>query len=169
MLFRSGRGSAIIALPDGVQASFLVGEDVLPGVRLKTVVFDEVTLDRGGTSESLFLDQSSGGVPVTPESEGAATSPPIRPSPTSLAAEIQAMPRLNGQTVTGYILSPKGSGTAFAAAGLVPGDVLVSIDGAPVAAVGDPAALARRLNGGRVSISVERAGSVVSLQIGGGR
>lgn len=54
----SGRGSAIIATPDGQQASYLVGEAVLPGVTLKSVAFDTVTLARGGRDERLFLDQS---------------------------------------------------------------------------------------------------------------
>ena len=64
------------------------------------------------------------------------------------------------------MLTPKGSGTAFLAAGLQPGDVLVSVDGAPVASISDPGALTRRLDAGGVGITVERAGSRVNLQIG---
>lgn len=62
----SGRGSAIID-SNGVQSSFLVGEEVMPGVRLAAVDFDNVTLERGGTREKLYLDQSApaGGPAVT--------------------------------------------------------------------------------------------------------
>src|SRR5436305_8387714 len=40
----TGRGSAIIALPDGRQMSFAVGEQLLPGVTLVAVGFDNVTI-----------------------------------------------------------------------------------------------------------------------------
>jgi general secretion pathway protein C len=54
----SGRGSAIIATPDGGQQSFAVGEDIMPGVALVAVAFESVTLDRGGVRETLYIDQS---------------------------------------------------------------------------------------------------------------
>ena len=54
----TGRGSAIIALPDGRQLSFAVGEEIMPGVTLTAVGFDNVTISRGGTAEQIFLDQS---------------------------------------------------------------------------------------------------------------
>ena len=163
----SGRGSAIITTSDGVQASFLVGETVQPGVTLRAVGFDFVTLDRGGTPEKLFLDQSAGGAPVTPESAGiAAPSGAVVPR---LAADVVATPRLKGSTITGYVLTPKGSGAAFAAAGLEPGDVLVSVDGASLTSLGDPAALAKQLDAGGIEISVERGGRVVNLPIGGAK
>lgn len=155
----SGRGSAIIAGSDTIQSSYAVGDEISPGVRLVAVAFDAVTIDSGGRRESLFLDQSSGAAPVTPASAGAA-------SQARLAADILVTPRLQGTAITGYVLTPKGSGTAFLAAGLQPGDVLVSVDGAPVASIADPGALTRRLDAGGVGITVERAGSRVNLQIG---
>lgn len=54
----SGRGSAIIATPDGQQKSVGVGEEIMPGVRLSAVEFESVTLDRGGVREQLYIDQS---------------------------------------------------------------------------------------------------------------
>ena len=155
----SGRGSAIIAGSDGMQSSYAVGDEISPGVRLLAVTFDAATLDSGGRRESLFLDQSAGGTPVTPESAGVTTQ-------ARLAADILATPRLQGTAITGYVLTPKGSGVAFLAAGLQPGDVLVNVGGTPVASISDPAALTRRLDAGGVGITVERAGSRVNLQIG---
>ncbi|MEI6486455.1 MAG: type II secretion system protein N [Sphingomonadales bacterium] len=55
----SGRGSAIIATPDGRQTSVGVGDEIMPGVRLAAVAFESVTLDRGGARETLYIDQSS--------------------------------------------------------------------------------------------------------------
>ena len=159
----SGRGSAIIGGSDGVQSSYAVGDEISPGVRLVAVSFDAVTIDSGGRRESLFLDQSSGSAPVTPETGNTATN---SVNQARLAADILVTPRLQGTAITGYVLSPKGSGTAFLGAGLQPGDVLVSVDGAPVASITDPGALTRRLDAGGVGITVERAGNRVNLQIG---
>lgn len=162
----SGRGSAIITTTDGAQSSFLVGEDIVPGVRLKAVAFDAVTIDRGGVSEQLFLDQSSGDAPVTPENAGIALPSPGSVPPPRLAADISASPRLSGTVVTGLVLTPKGSGAAFAAAGLQPGDVVTAVDGAPVSGISDPGQLARQLDAGSATLSIERGGKTVSLKVG---
>ncbi|VXC51411.1 type II secretion system protein N [Sphingomonas sp. 8AM] len=80
------RGAAIIAGPDGVQKSVAVGEEVVPGVTLKAVAFDHVTLDRGGRSEDLFLDQSgSSGIVTAPSSDPAKfpPAPGVPPAPPS--------------------------------------------------------------------------------------
>jgi general secretion pathway protein C len=61
----SGRGSAIID-SNGVQASFLVGEEVMPGVRLDAVDFDNVTISRSGAREKLYLDQSTSAPTTSP-------------------------------------------------------------------------------------------------------
>ncbi len=69
----TGQGSAIIATPDGKQLSYAVGESIMPGVRLVLVGNDQVTIDRGGTREKLFIDQS---VPAATPS-----LPPLPPLP----------------------------------------------------------------------------------------
>src|SRR3546814_9047003 len=55
----SGLGSAIIETPDGMQSSFAVGDAILPGVVLKAVAFDHVSIDRGGAEEQIFIDRKS--------------------------------------------------------------------------------------------------------------
>jgi general secretion pathway protein C len=161
----TGRGSAIIALPDGSQASYAVGDEVMPGIRLAGIGFDNVTLDRGGKREQLFIDMAGTDAGVVPEPAAAPDGPARR-----LAADLALVPRLAGPQVTGLIMNPKGSGTAFAAAGLQPGDVLVAVAGQPVAGLlggGDgPAALARRLDSGGVAITVERGGQRLDMRIG---
>src|SRR5688572_28966823 len=72
----TGRGSAIIALPNGTQSSFAVGEEIMPGVTLAQVSFDSVTINRNGVPEQIFLDQSA------PAQNSAATAvPPPAPAP----------------------------------------------------------------------------------------
>ena len=70
----SGRGSAIISTPDGRQRSFAVGDEIVPGVVLKAVDFDNVTISRGGTDEQLFMDQ-------TPPAQAPSSSVPAVSSP----------------------------------------------------------------------------------------
>jgi general secretion pathway protein C len=179
----SGRGSAIIAITDGRQSSYLVGETITPGVTLKAVGFDYATLVTGAGEEKLFLDQSAGGTPVQPppaslDASNAPTAlapPAFTPvigapvPPPRLAADVSATPRMKGSQISGFVLSPKGSGAAFSAAGLLPGDVLVTVDGAPVASIGDPSTLVHKLDAGGVYAGVERNGKVISLQIKGSR
>lgn len=157
----SGRGSAIIALPDGSQASYAAGDEVMPGITLKTIGFDNVTLSRGGRDEQLFIDMT-GTVPAAPADAPAAGNGPAP----RLAADLALVPRLAGTRITGFILNPKGSGAAFAAAGLQAGDVLLAVDGRGVTELGDPAVLARKLDAGGVAISVERGGQVIDMRIG---
>ena len=73
----SGQGSAIIAGSDGQQRSVAVGEEIEPGVTLKSVDFDSVTISRGGADEQLFMDQSQTPGTATP----AAPSAPAAPAP----------------------------------------------------------------------------------------
>jgi len=157
----TGRGSAIIALDDARQESFAVGDEVLPGVRLVAVAFDSVTIENGGRREQLFLDQSG---PVSVQADARAASV----TSARLAADLQAVPRMKGTQITGLVLSAKGSGAAFAAAGLRAGDVLLRVDGQDVGALGDPAGLVRRLDSGGAVLDIERAGQMIRLKLAAG-
>jgi general secretion pathway protein C len=162
----TGGGSAIIAGPDGVQDAFSVGEEVAPGVKLKAVFFDHVTLDRGGAEEDLFLDQS--GAPAAPPASGAAPppAPPAGPAVGQLRQEIGFIPRLDGGRVSGLVVRPQGSGALFRQAGLREGDVLTSIGGRPVAGPDDLERIGRDFRaGGNIPILVERGGQTVPLAI----
>lgn len=184
------RGSAIIAGPDGVQNSVGVGEEVAPGVVLKAVAFDHVTLERGGQAEDLFLDQSgattgTGSTPAaTPAPDGGAPlmSPGIPPpgsrtppgaalrnagpiSPGDLRKDINAIPRIDGGRITGVTVRGQG-GMAFAAAGLRDGDVITTLNGQAISGPGDLDRIARqRPPSGTLSMTVERGGQPLPLSI----
>ena len=164
----TGRGSAIIQLPDGRQLSFAVGEEIMPGVTLAGVGFDNVTISRGGAQEQLFLDQSqpapvagaeaSGTQPqvVTPQGPVAVSAP--------VASGISFMPRFAGGAVNGVIVAPgNDGGRAFSAAGFQPGDVIVAVNGQRVTSLEQ--ARAALGTGGAVSMMVERGGRGVLLQV----
>ena len=181
----TGRGSAIVAGADGVQKSVAVGEEIQPGVTLKAVAFDHITLDRGGTAEDLFLDQSdapppptgtapagpeigsraAGAIPVLgggPAPAGAGTGVPVG----QLRQEIGFIPRIDGGRISGLVVRPQGSGAAFRQAGLREGDVVTAIGGRAVSGPGDLDRIATDYaGGGNVPITVERGQQTLALAI----
>jgi len=178
----TGRGAAIVALPDGTQRSFAVGDEIVPGVTLTAVGFDSVTISRSGTPEQLFLDQSQpaalAGAGAPPMVVGAPPPGGFAPLPIvttaappvevegSAATDIQFSPRLNGRNVTGVTVAPKGAGTAFRAAGLAAGDVIVSVNGQRITSPDQARSLAGQISGNReVTMQVERNGRVVPLRV----
>jgi general secretion pathway protein C len=178
----SGRGSAIIAGSDGQQRSIAVGEEIEPGVTLKSVDFDSVTISRGGADEQLFMDQSQGpaavappGAPSAPPAPviqpstsvepGGPPVPPSRPQPT----EVSVVPRMNGSQLTGVTVAPRGNGDGFRALGLAPGDVVTAVNGRRIRSPEQAQAMAAQLASARVTLQVERDGRVLTLRPGDGR
>lgn len=173
-----GGGSAIVAGPDGVQQSIAVGQEVAPGVRLKSVAFDHVTLERGGVPEDLFIDQSKSVQPVnaTAAAPGVAAMPggPVAGGPAAaggsaanqIRTEIGFIPRVDGGRVSGLVVRPQGTGNLFRQTGLRDGDVVTSIGGRPIGGTDDfDRATADFRAGGTVPIIVERGGQTLSLSL----
>ncbi|HEX8486280.1 type II secretion system protein N [Sphingomonas sp.] len=161
----SGRGSAILAGADGLQRSIAVGEEIQPGVTLKAVAFDHVTIDRGGTAEDLFLDQSGGATPPQP---GGALPPQPGAGVTvaQLRQDIGFIPRIDRGRVSGLVVRSQGSGAAFRAAGLRDGDVVTALGGRPVSGADDLERITRDYAaGGNVPITVERGQETLPLAI----
>ena len=172
----TGMSSAIIAGPDGVQNSIGLGEEIVPGVRLKAVAFDHVTIDRGGKAEELYIDQSNGpplsttaapagAAPVaTPPEGSAAAGMPPGVNASQLKSDIGFTPRIDGGRISGLVVRSQGSGAAFRAMGLKDGDVVTSAGGRAIAG---PADLDRVFSGltpgSSLSITVERGGQTLSL------
>ena len=164
----SGGGSAIIATPDGMQGSFVPGDEILPGVSLKSVAFDHVVIDRGGRDETLFLDQSGAAPLAEPGASAPAAAAPTSAggelSPENVRREISFAPRMEGGRVTGIVVSPSGEGHAFRTAGFRPGDIIVQVNGRPVSSAGDIQTLVGQLApGSRLSFQVERGAAVVPV------
>lgn len=181
----SGRGSAIIGTPDGQQRSFAVGEEVVPGVTLTGVAFDSVTVSRGGAAEQIFLDQSPPATVVAPDGALPTSIAPPPPAPvplvtttpmatmqtetSSIGTEIQFQPRISGGQVNGVTVQPQGTGNAFRAAGLQPGDVVLSVNGQPITSADQARAIAGQLRGGEATVQVERGGRPISLRVRAGQ
>ena len=180
----SGRGSAIIAGSDGQQRSIGVGEEIEPGVTLKSVDFDSVTISRGGADEQLFMDQSQAPNTVAPPPAPGTTppsAPVVQPStsvepggppipPSKLYPDKVGMaPRMNGSKLTGVAVSPQGNGEGFRALGLAAGDVVVAVNGRRIQSMDQAQGMAAELVSARATLQVERDGRVVILRPGDGR
>ena len=112
----SGQGSAIIAERDGVQISYGAGDEIVPGVKLENVAFDHIVLDRAGTKETLYLDQSVPAETIGSSAEARAAtktatsvtsvtsvrlSSPAKVAPEKIApAKIAKIPDLTGISAT---------------------------------------------------------------------
>jgi general secretion pathway protein C len=103
----TGRGSAIIATADGQQRSFAVGEEIVAGVTLTGVGFDNVTLSRGGTTEQLYLDQSSPATSVGQPPPPSGSAPPLftppTPPPVTTTTPPPPMPVVNARPEAGSV------------------------------------------------------------------
>jgi general secretion pathway protein C len=170
----TGRGSAIVAGPDGVQQSIAVGEEIIPGVVLKEVAFDHVSIERGGVREDLFLDQSGGAeVTAAPVSGGTAPAPGVTPPPPGAGVTVQQLqsdvgfiPRIDSGRISGLVVRSQGSGAAFRAAGLKDGDIVTAIAGRPVTGPADIDRLAGDFaGGGNLSLTVERGGQTLPIAV----
>src|SRR3546814_6853689 len=114
-----------------MQSSFAVGDAILPGVVLKAVAFDHVSIDRGGAEEQIFIDQSDSasreGDTSPSEGEGFAPAEVVsaagRDNPTaeSLRRDSGSSPGMQTGQETGLVLSPNGAG--FKKAGIQSGEV----------------------------------------------
>jgi len=173
-----GGGSAIIGLPDGTQQSFVVGEEVAPGVILAGVHFDYVLLGRGGQQQQkLFIEGTEPSVIAveTPSSTGeaplSAASPPDPPIDV-IRRGVSFAPRNRGGQVNGVVISPGGDPAIFAAAGFRTGDVVVAVNGARIASAIDVAQLQSSIvPGARLLLTIERGAEIVpvALNIAGNR
>lgn len=144
-----GAGSAIIGLADGRQMSVTVGEEVSPGLVLRAVGPDFVTLARGASLSRLIFMEAPAGAPAPPPppptpqvvAPGGAASTPAGVAPpnrgglpggvvdaAALVREAGLRPRMNGLRINGFTVGAQG-GAALAATGLEPGDVVLAVNG----------------------------------------
>ncbi len=132
-----GGGSAIIGLADGRQLSVGVGEEVEPGLVLREVGPDFVTLARGESLSRLAFIETPVGAPPPPPppsteqvvTPSAAASAGAVVDPQRLMAQASLRPRIQGLGVNGFTVSSAGNASELRAAGLQAGDVILSVNG----------------------------------------
>lgn len=155
--------SAIIAGTDGVQNSYVVGDEIAPGVRLLSVGFDFVLVGAQGSEQRLVMegaDPPAEAAPVTPQVAGGGS---VALTPASLRENVGLAPRLVNGRINGFLVSASGNPAVLNRAGLRDGDVITSVNGRPVT---DAAALQSQLSpGASLSLTVERGAGVVPVSV----
>jgi general secretion pathway protein C len=158
----TGGGSAIVAGPDGLQQSYAVGEEIMPGVTLHSVAFDHIVISNNGALEMMYMDQSVPAQNVTPAAP-ALIAARVAITPETLGKSIGVAPRNENGKVTGLVVSAKDDGVVLKAAGLQNGDIVISVNGHPV---GTPADLASQFRpGARISLEIERGAQKIPVAI----
>ncbi|GAB4151797.1 MAG: GspC family type II secretion system variant ExeC [Sphingomonadales bacterium] len=161
----SEQGSAIIRSPDGKQRSFMVGEDLIDGVRLLHVLPDRVVIAHRGVRESLAFADAKRKRAVTPAAAPAVTA---AVDPASLFQQIETRPRRIDGKLNGFLLYPKGDGATFRRLGLEAGDVLLAVNDRPLGSFEALQEMPQRLAGlRRLRLTIERQGQNQTLNIGG--
>lgn len=116
---------AILTFPDGAQRPVPIGREFLPGLTLKSVSIDHVIV--AGADGDLRLDLRRFGGPV-PAAQTAAPAAGGQMGDLS-ALRLATEPRRVGPDVVGYTIKPGAQAPLIEAAGLRPGDVLLSVNG----------------------------------------
>ncbi len=177
----AGGGSAIIGLADGRQVSVGVGEEVEPGLVLRGVGPDHVTLARGSSvSRLIFSDVPMGVAQPPPPPPGPQTVTPPGPAPAAVAGasvgparlmtQAGLRPRMRGARLDGFTVSGAGDAAVLRAAGLQAGDVILAVNGQPLDSLERIAALRGQLaNSSVAEIRYERDGQVQTSTLGTGR
>lgn len=160
-------GGAIVGLPDGQQISVSVGEPVMPGVVLVAVGFDYAEVDRQGTRQRLFIDQDK---PAETLGAGSSSAAPQAKASAltveAVRAAVNFSPRQSETGLTGITVMPASDQATFAAIGFRPGDVIVAVNGARIAAASDLALLQQSLApGASLALTVDRGGQQIPITL----
>ena len=168
------KGLAIIGESPQSAKVFAVGSTIRPGTKLHAVYVDRVILDRGGNLEALALPKRSSGALVI-------NRPPARPqqsqvvdnlrrlaetNPSALTEIIRPQPSFANGVQRGFRVYPGRNRAQFAKLGLVPGDLVLAINGVPL---DDPQRSREIFNtigsADRVTVTVERNGQSQELTL----
>jgi general secretion pathway protein C len=167
------KGLAIIGESAQAAKVFAVGGTVRQGVRLHAVYMDRVILDRGGVLEALSLPKKNSGMLVinrpAPPPQSQFTENLRRmaeTNPSAFAEIIRPQPVFANGVQRGYRVYPGRNRAQFGKLGLVPGDLVLSINGTPL---DDPQRGMEVFNtmgsADRVSVTVERNGQTQELTL----
>ena len=171
-------GWAIIGESTQAARVYATGATVPGGARLKEVYADRVILERGGRMESLLLPRLAGAgnaaAPVafrpTPPTQQPSLADSvqtlIRQDPGAVSEVIRPQPVFAGGQQKGYRVYPGRNRAQFASLGLMPGDLVTAVNGAPL---DDPNRGLETLRGigagGAVTLTIERNGTEQQVTI----
>ena len=171
--------SAAILSPQGQSEKLYRVGALLPGnVTLQQVFADRVILDRGGRLETLRLKRSDAPASSTGRRSAASALPTAATAeprvdrdawvndPQRFLDVISANPVMEDGVLHGLEISPARNAREFEAAGFMPGDVIVEVNGRAVSDISDYRDLLAELaDASSVSVSLERNGEPMNITI----
>ncbi len=168
-----GAGSAIIKTQDGGQKLVMIGDTVVPGVRLSAVYPDRLEVNRAGIREAIYMTpqrarQDTGG--ENPPAPATVAGQPRATSGFDLA-NIELSPVRRDRRIIGFRL-PDPLPLLLVGSGLEAGDVLTSVNGEPLASFERLQEVGEQIVGSdRLSLEIERRGEQrqLSVNLGGNR
>lgn len=139
---------------------------------LREIHGDHVVLERDGKRTKLYIDGIAMAPTKRPEPDSALVmidakkpeSPRLPSSPPDHSDTLRAAPRFENQVIVGFDVYAGTNRSQFARLGLQPGDLLLSVDGAPMVSTEALDEALRNLKEGRaVTAMVSRNGQQMSL------
>lgn len=168
-------GYAIIGESPTSARVYAVGKTITGGTKLHAVYPDRVILDRGGKLEALLLPRRFQGGGAPPAAVAAAQPDPMlgdrlrqlaTENPAAITEIIRPQPVFANGQQRGYRVYPGRNRQQFARLGLMPGDLVTAINGAPL---DDPARgmeiLQSMNSAAEVTVTVERNGQPTQINI----
>jgi general secretion pathway protein C len=155
--------SALIAFGDTAPVAFYIGQTVGSST-IDAIELDHVVLLSGGARTILAFPNAKSGTAPAPApvvSQPAPAAPPLAPpaAPADLLGSL-------GASISGAGLAVSNPSAAMRMAGLMPGDQIVAINGAPANEVArNPALLQPIIAAGSARIDVVRAGQRMTLSV----
>jgi general secretion pathway protein C len=170
----STEGSAMLGTDVRNAQTYMAGAMLENGARLGEIYRDRVVLQKNGARATLYLNGTRQGAANTSSallSVGAqrtklATAPHFTPDPVS--DYIRAVPYYRNDVVAGFRVFPGVSSGPFTLWGLRAGDVITSLDGAPLMDANQTAELLSELtSGASLSAKVVRGTDLVTVALNG--
>ena len=172
----AGEGSsAILAKDKSSQSAYRPGDELAPGVVLERVEADHVTIRDGGIPRRLELPIAD--IPAGSAAPAVSRLPSALPATATAAVPVSVDPGQllaqsglkavdEGGRVAGYTLMPQGDDSLVRAAGLKPGDVLLRVNGQPLAPGTFAESAAELQRDPRATIEFQRDGQPQSVTLG---
>jgi general secretion pathway protein C len=172
-----GQGSATIITPDGLQKRFVVGGEVIPGVRVEEILPDRVVLSHNGALESLTLGPGKDRYSVVGSDQdavGPAASVPgpvVQDSTVRSTVSRQFLSQISLSTVgletgeSGYRMAPRGDERVLLDAGFANGDIIINVNGQEVDAINPEEVYSEFQESEQLSLKVRRGEETLNFEL----
>lgn len=176
--------AAILGAGSGTQRAHRVGDEIAAGVTLESVASDHVMLRQGGQPRRLDLPSSLPPGPTATPAPAATAAPAVAATPAAAAPPAESRVDVDpGRLIAeaglrmvtdagrgaGYTLLPRGNDALMRAAGLQPGDVLVSVNGQALDAERLAELAIQLKTNPRAEIAYRRDGQLRTVTLGSGK